>query len=416
MPTLRALPKKITAAFVRVAVGAAGIFSILLAGALVAGCFPDGLHGGSRPPPRQPEWLSDFSFSPDGRALAFTHRANDGEDRPTVDSVGLMDVESGAFTRLRLPGSVRAAAPSFSPDGGALALEVNFGETPATHRLALLDLKSMRYRLVSPPNGELLFRPETRLERTVPVARNTPRTRPVFSPDGKRLLYGRKTMWRRSTLESLIAGGETQFEHGIWEMDLQSGDEGPVGGRDFHLFLEFASPPEYYGDDKIVFSAWLDSQGGARPRAGRHQIYMLDRRNPGAADDLRPLFTDESFPAGSKVGASGDPAVSADGKILMRVGGGGGVGGVGSGGVEGGDDGVARNGVALWDGGGEPEVLWLGEDRVIPRALSPGGGTAVVSKRLAESWLLDVAGGEMRKIVIPPQEEWRTMEAAEAAP
>ena len=367
--------------------------SILLALSLLGGCSPRDLYR-SNPPGRQPnEELSDFSFSPDGQTIGFTYVEIDRENASRRDTVGFMDLKSGEFSMLHVANDRYTARPSFSPDGGELAFEINFSEVPGGHRLALLNMESMRYRFISRPEGELVFQPGNLDGYPVLMGRNTPRQLPAFSPDGKRLLYAREVLWKSlSGKPSGIGRG-----HEIWEMDLQSGDEMKIG--DYLMTYALHAAPRYYGGDKIVFSTDMvyDRSSPEYDKYESHYVLAVDLNNPAPKGELKPLLTGENFPAEMKIMNSSHPNVSADGTMLVRIRS---IYPVGS-------------GLALWDGK-KAKVLLFRKSNIIPHALSPDGRTAVVTEYddALKYWLMDVASGEMREFAIPPREEWRALEVS----
>ena len=392
--------------------------SILLAISLLGGCSPRDLYR-SNPPGRQSnEKLSDFSFSPDGQTIGFTYVEIDRENASRRDTVGFMDLKSGEFSRLHIANDRYTARPSFSPDGEELAFEINFSEAPGGHRLALLNMESMRYRFISRPEGEPVFRPVDpgviHPLRKIPtlMARNTPRQAPAFSPDGKRLFYVREMLWKETpsesrlshALESVMRLGKSpkiHINYEIWEMDLQSGDEMKIG--DYLTTFVFNGAPRYYGNDKIVFStdiAYGFLYGVSSPEYDKyesHYVFLTDLNNPVPEDELKPILTGEHFPAEMKIMNSSHPNVSADGTMLVRI----------------------RSiyppgsGLALWDGR-EAKVLLFRGGNIIPHALSLDGRTAVVTEydNALKYWLMDVASGETREFSISSRDKWRVTEVA----
>ena len=153
--------------------------------------------------------LDSFAFSPDGQTLAFTRRY---QGRSVV---GFMGVENGRFIQLEAA-DAHLAAPAFSPDGGTLAFEHSIGGDPATHRLALLDMKTMRLQFLTAAEGTLQFRPDPDNRHDRETARNTSRHCPVFSPDGARLLYERPVFWAdHDAAFSLISGSGWRFHAAV---------------------------------------------------------------------------------------------------------------------------------------------------------------------------------------------------------
>ena len=388
--------------------------SILLALSLLGGCSPRDLYR-SNPPGRQSnEELIDFSFSPDGQTVGFTYVEIDRENASRRDTVGFMDLKSGEFSRLHIANDRYTARPSFSPDGGELAFEINFSEVPGGHRLALLNMESMRYRFISKPEGEPMFRPVDpgviHPLRKIPtlMARNTPRQLPAFSPDGKRLLYVREVLWKSPPSESRFSNAfESVMRLGkpprvydgyeIWEMDLQSGDEMKIG--DYLMYFALHAAPRYYGGDKIVFSAVMvyDRSSPEYDKYESHYVLAVDLNNPAPKGELKPLLTGENFPAEMKIMNSSHPNVSADGTMLVRIS----------------SIYPPGSGLALWDGK-KAKVLLFRKSNIIPHALSPDGRTAVVTEYddAFKYWLMDVASGEMREFAIPPREKWRALEVS----
>ena len=415
---------------------------LLLAGLLAgaAGCSssafraiynaPDALTRADAPA----EQLSHFAFSPDGRVLAFTRHYQDGGRYKSA--IGFADLQDGKFSQLHFADSAYAWAPSFSPDGDRLAFQVNFGESPGAERLALLDMKSMRYRFLTEPEGEWRFRPGvsrvypgqggSEREDATLAADNAPRQNPVFSMDGRRLLYQRPLLWKRDNfVEDMMPKdfmtllftpvmlffdfsyflnyGKVKVGWEIWEMNLQSGEERRIGEyRTYYGGGGYNGGPRYYGDDKIIFSGYVHVSDEVSKEHGDHRVYVTDTENPAPVKELEPFLTAEDFPAGLR-DMSRSPRPSRSGAVLVVIS----------------EDSRPkfRYGVAVWDGGKARVLGTPDESDVSSPALSPDGRTAAYRalsydhSRL-KYWLVDVASGEARELSVPPREEWDVVEAA----
>ena len=386
--------------------------------------------------------LNSFVFSPDGQTLAFTRRY---QGRRVV---GFMGVESGRFVQLEATGA-HLAKPAFSPDGGTLALEYSIEGDPETHRLALLDMKTMRYQFLTAAEGILQFRPApTDRQHDRETAENTPRYCPVFSPDGARLLYSRPFFWTwkggdqgraidpfeivffgATMLPIMLAITPIQVLTGdakivpfktddnaeikpkmvtssvweIWEMDIQSGKERRIG--DYKNLSHSLGCPKYYGDDKMLFSRYISPSNppkeGASYESGDYVAYLADIRNPVPDKELEPAITRGDFPSDMEVDQVTHPSPARDGSVLLSI-----------------ADDEHRSGLALWNG---KETRILKNERVRPYiwgytslALSPDARLAAYrSGHRTEYWLMDVASLERWNFDIPPQEEWEVVQIAE---
>ncbi len=153
-----------------------------------------------------------LALSPDGGTLAFVGQKNHRE------SLFLYDLRRGRLSRVPLPGFMTASEPAFSPDGRRIAFT---GMKDSVTNLYLLDRTSGRIEAVtndpaddqspafSPDGRYLIYSSEVKLEasghpyqrRLYRVDLATGKTQrllelageardPVFSADGRRILFG----------------------------------------------------------------------------------------------------------------------------------------------------------------------------------------------------------------------------------
>ena len=391
--------------------------------------------------------LSDFAFSPDGATLAFTR------EYETRLVVGFMEADSGRFTQLESPdANAHISRPSFSPDGETLAYEYSIGGDPATHRLALLDLKTMRRRFITEAEGPPQFHPDPDREPGQ-VARNTSRYCPTFSPDGRKLLYTRPllrlekpasfdpvldavefAMWSplmaipiafapiaipfkllnpgedpvhgpknriRSGWEKPAEHADLQLQAGwgkIWEMDFQSGEERMIVDYDGR----FQGCFKYYGDDAVVFSGHV--YDAPPQKLSGNWTYLTNLDNPPPDGEMNPLIKPEDFPSDMDVDRAEWPSPADDGRVLVAI-----------------NEGATRDGLALWNGK-DAKILKVSNESGVWKydmlALSANGRNAAYRARMFAGprpdtyWLMNVASRKEREISIPPQNEWRVIQIA----
>lgn len=109
--------------------------------------------------------LSDFQISPDGQVVAFQY-----QDKPQgLHGLGLLNLETGALTRIPSPQGKHLGSPSFSYDGKKLAAVIGENRAFSVSQIVVIDLATLQLTQVTEGRA--------------------PRYYPVFQPGTDQILY-----------------------------------------------------------------------------------------------------------------------------------------------------------------------------------------------------------------------------------
>lgn len=241
--------------------------------------------------------IEDYAVSPDGSAIAYTRREDDG----TAD-IWRLDLASGAVQPLTNCVAAICSRPAWQPDGAALAYQredfnTGRGSGVGQPRLWLVDALTLETDLlfrdsqmlgsapVFAPDGDRLafYDPARQQIRVLDLRDNSDTVIEsiagvvgAFSPDGDRLVY--PVLVRGLLGQQFYAHLEVADFERVSRTDISGGDEMPVEDG------EAAWAPD--GRTLAIARRYLDD----RFTAGR-QIYRLDV----ASGEAVPLVVDGAY-------------------------------------------------------------------------------------------------------------------------
>lgn len=235
----------------------------------------------------QPPWgaFRVYDFSPDKSQVLM-----DVCDSSSACAIGAMDLRTRKLTLYSpINGSSRFSSPSPSADGTRLAVTVlGASGTAEVSQIAVIDLGNKSYRMVTSSNTYKQF--------------------PSFSEDGRKIVFARANLARRS-------GRVRLTDWDIYEVDLSSGSETKVTDYCFYA----VSRPQYLDAYRIMFSGEpmcnfsrktgvieKESHDAYTAKYGENFIFALKKKE----ENLQPYFLNGSH--------SNSPLVArAAGKILF---------------------------------------------------------------------------------------------------